>query len=127
MTRKIVCLCGSTKFKGAFEEANKRETLNGTIVLTVGWFGHCESISISPEEKTKLDELHLDKLKLADEALFLNVGGYLGESSLRELAFCIANDIHFRFIEPENLSEETIKVLSSKVSLFKSKDLEGLI
>jgi hypothetical protein len=30
-----------------------------------------------------LDELHLRKIDLAQEALFLNVGGYLGESSRR--------------------------------------------
>ena len=37
--RTIVCLCGSTRLKEAFEEANRRETLGGKIVLSVGLFG----------------------------------------------------------------------------------------
>jgi hypothetical protein len=34
--RKIVCLCGSTRFSKEFQEANLRETLDGNIVLTIG-------------------------------------------------------------------------------------------
>ncbi len=44
--RKIVCLCGSTKFKEAFEKANREETSNGNIVLTVAMFGHLEGLDI---------------------------------------------------------------------------------
>jgi hypothetical protein len=33
---KIICLCGSTRFKDAFREANLKETLAGKIVLTIG-------------------------------------------------------------------------------------------
>ena len=87
MKRKIVCLCGSTKFKEAFEEAYKRETLKGNIVLSVGWYGHCEDTPIPEEQKEKLDELHLDKIRMADEVLFLNVNGYMGKSTCRELIF----------------------------------------
>jgi hypothetical protein len=89
MTRKIVCLCGSTRFKEAFEEANKRETLKGNIVLSVGWYGHCEDTPISPKQKVELDKLHFDKIRLADEVIFLNVNGYMGESTLRELSFAV--------------------------------------
>jgi hypothetical protein len=89
MTKKIVCLCGSTRFKEAFEEANKRETLKGNIVLSVGWYGHCEDTPISEEQKEKLDELHLDKIRMSDEVLFLNVGGYMGKSTCRELSFAV--------------------------------------
>jgi hypothetical protein len=105
MTRKIVCLCGSTRFKEAFEEANKRETLKGNIVLSVGWYGHCEDTPIPEEQKEKLDELHLDKIRMADEILFLNVGGYLGDSSLNELDFAWEQGKRVLFLEPENLSD----------------------
>ncbi len=37
---KIITLCGSTKFKDAFMEAQKRLTLEGNIVISVGMFGH---------------------------------------------------------------------------------------
>ena len=36
----VVTLCGSTRFKDAFYEAQKRLTLDGRIVISVGLFGH---------------------------------------------------------------------------------------
>ena len=37
---KIVTLCGSTRFKEQFIEAQKKLTLDGCIVISVGLFGH---------------------------------------------------------------------------------------
>lgn len=37
---KVITLCGSTKFKEAFIEQQKRLTLEGNIVISVGLFGH---------------------------------------------------------------------------------------
>ena len=36
----VITLCGSTRFKDAFLEAQKRLTLAGNIVISVGLFGH---------------------------------------------------------------------------------------
>ena len=101
----IVCLCGSTKFGKAFQEANLKETLNNKIVLSVGSFVHDDETfaALSPDEqaatKRRLDELHLRKLDLCDEALFLNVGDYLGESSMRELIYARQANKKVRFLE----------------------------
>ena len=83
----IVCLCGSTRFRTAFEQANRDETLQGRIVLSVGVFGHHEPNAVSEVTKRELDELHLAKVDLADEILVVNVGGYIGESTRREIAY----------------------------------------
>lgn len=42
MERKyhVVTLCGSTRFKIEFMEVQKRLTLEGNIVISVGLFGH---------------------------------------------------------------------------------------
>lgn len=37
---KVVTLCGSTRFKEQFMDAQKRLTLAGYIVISVGLFGH---------------------------------------------------------------------------------------
>ena len=37
---KIITLCGSTRFKDIFMETQKRLTLDGNIVISVGLFGH---------------------------------------------------------------------------------------
>lgn len=37
---KVITLCGSTRFKDVFMEAQKQLTLEGDIVISVGLFGH---------------------------------------------------------------------------------------
>ncbi len=37
---KVITLCGSTRFKDAFMEIQKRLTLEGNIVISVGLFEH---------------------------------------------------------------------------------------
>ena len=89
----IVCLCGSTRFYEAFQQANYRETMRGHIVLTVGFYPHSEEqahgqeVGCTDKQKQALDELHLRKIDLADEVFVLNVGGYVGESTAREIAY----------------------------------------
>lgn len=84
---RIVCLCGSTRFKQAFLDANLRETLAGRIVLSVGCFMHADSEPITPEQKQALDVLHKQKIDLADEVLILDVDGYIGDSTRSELTY----------------------------------------
>lgn len=102
----IVCLCGSTRFSTAFQEANLNETLAGKIVLSIG----CDLRSdvelfrgMSEDRlrdlKAALDELHLHKIDLADEVLILNVGGYIGQSTARELAYARRHGKRVRFLE----------------------------
>jgi hypothetical protein len=96
----IVCLCGSTRFSQAFREANLDETLAGRIVLTIGCDMKCDSsLGLGPEVKEMLDELHLRKIDLADEVFILNIEGYIGQSTMRELAYAIANGKKIRFLE----------------------------
>lgn len=100
---EIVCLCGSTRFKQAFIDANFRETMAGRIVLSVGWFGHADGAVYTPtsEEKAALDELHLRKIDLADRLLVLNVGGYVGDSTRREIEYATRTGKPTAFLEPE--------------------------
>jgi hypothetical protein len=85
---KVVCLCGSTKFKDAFLQAQFEETMQGNIVLTVGFFHHTDgTYTLSPEEKENLDWLHKRKIDLCDEILVLNVGGYIGDSTRSEIDY----------------------------------------
>lgn len=104
----VVCLCGSTRFFEAFQEANLKETLAGKIVLTIGCDTKADGDlfgAMTPEEladlKTRLDELHLRKIDLADEVLTLNVGGYIGVSTARELSYARETGKRVRFLEPE--------------------------
>ena len=96
----IVCLCGSGRFKEAFEQAEFDETLAGRIVLTIGC--NTKDVARSGElakYKPLLDELHLRKIDLSDEVLILNVDGYIGESTTRELRYALQTHKRVRFLE----------------------------
>ena len=58
---KIICLCGSTKFKEEFQRENARLTLAGNIVLGPAVFGHCDNIELNANEKAMLDDIHYIK------------------------------------------------------------------
>ena len=69
-------------------EAQKRLTLDGNIVISVGLFGHYgDDMVWSEGVKDMLDRQHLAKIDLADEIFVINVGGYIGDSTRREIAY----------------------------------------
>lgn len=107
----IVCLCGSTRFHEAFQEANREETMAGRIVLTVGFFAHSadNDKGLTDEQKTKLDELHKRKIDLADEVLVLNVDKYVGDSTRSEIAYAREHGKVIRYLVP--LTAEEIREL----------------
>lgn len=83
-------LCGSTRFKAAFDEANYRLTMAGKIVLSVGFVPsmdgrHGEGEGATPAQKIALDVIHKQKIDMSDEVFVLDVGGYIGESTRSEI------------------------------------------
>ena len=97
---KVITLCGSTRFKDAFLEAQKRLTLQGNIVISVGLFGHSGDEEVWAEgTKEMLDDIHLRKIDLADEIFVINVGGYIGESTRREIEYAEATGKIVRYLE----------------------------
>lgn len=104
---KVITLCGSTRFKDAFVEAQKRLTLEGNIVISVGLFGHAgddevwEGMSEDTLTKTKimLDDMHKRKIDMADEIFVINVGGYVGESTRSEIAYAYSAGKAVRYLE----------------------------
>ena len=108
---KIVCLCGSTRFMDAFHEAGWQLTLDGDIVLSVGVCKHAEHHTattvcvfgaevLGPDVAERLDELHLRKIDLAEWVFILNVGGYVGESTRREVDYARQQGKVVTFLEP---------------------------
>jgi hypothetical protein len=98
---KIVTLCGSTRFKEEFMEAQKRLTLAGCIVISVGLFGHSGDDEVwTPGTKQMLDDMHLRKIDLADEIYVINVDGYIGESTRREIAYATSKGKKVNYLVP---------------------------
>ncbi len=97
---KVITLCGSTKFKDAFMEAQKRLTLEGNIVISVGMFGHSGDDEVWTEgTQAMLDDMHKRKIDMADEIYVINVGGYIGESTKSEIEYARKNGKEVQFLE----------------------------
>ncbi|MBR4639448.1 MAG: hypothetical protein IKO79_02665 [Butyrivibrio sp.] len=103
----VITLCGSTRFKEEFMMAQKRLTLEGNIVISVGLFGHSgdEEVWDGMDEgtlsKTKemLDDMHKRKIDMADEIFVINVGGYIGDSTRSEIDYAIEHGKKVRYLE----------------------------
>ena len=97
---KVITLCGSTKFKEQYLEVQKRLTLEGNIVISVGLFGHSGDDEVWTEgTKSMLDDMHLRKIDMSDEIFVINVGGYIGESTQREIAYAKSTGKSVNYLE----------------------------
>ena len=99
---KVITLCGSTRFKNEFEEVQKRLTLEGNIVISVGLFSHAEE---NGEEwadngiKEMLDDIHKKKIDMSDEIFVINKNGYIGKSTKSEIEYAKAKGKYINYLE----------------------------
>jgi len=99
---KVITLCGSTKFRDEFIAAQKKLTLEGNIVISVGLFGHSGDDEVwSEETKIMLDDMHKRKINMADEIFVINVGGYIGESTKSEIEYAIKSNKAVKYLFPD--------------------------
>ena len=88
---KVITLCGSTKFKDDFLREQKRLSLQGNIVISVGLFGHSGDGEVWAEGvKEMLDDMHKRKIDMADEIFVINKGGYVGTSTRSEIEYALS-------------------------------------
>lgn len=103
----VVTLCGSRWLKNEFMEAQKRLTLEGNIVMSVGLFGHSGDQEVRENRdkgsvaKTKemLDDMHKSKIDMADSIYVINVVGYIGESTQSEIEYAINHEKTVFYLE----------------------------
>lgn len=104
---KIITLCGSVKFWDEYRKWNAILTLRGYVVLSCGLSlksGYEDILKGYPspldEIKQNLDYIHLRKIDLSDGIFVLNVGGYVGESTKREIAYAESTGKTVEYLEP---------------------------
>ncbi|MDR6172754.1 hypothetical protein QE364_001464 [Nocardioides zeae] len=93
---EIVCICGSARFADEMRRTNRDLTLAGSIVLAPAEVDG----PVDAEQKALLDELHLQKVDLADRVVVVNPGGYVGDSTRREIARARSTGTPVTFTHP---------------------------
>ena len=128
----VVCICGSTKFfERHYIERWKMERTGEFICLAINYIpgSFAEQIGLQGHDhfgeqlglKELLDELHLRKIDLSEEVFVVNVGGYVGESTQREIAYAIWQGKAVRFLEPaagEAMLSERAHAIGAQVATF---------
>jgi hypothetical protein len=101
----IVCISGSTRFVdrmavAAWEFEKRGEIALGCHLLPA-WYG-AEAHHQAEKEGVaeSMDKLHLRKIDLADRLFVVNVDGYIGESTRREIAYATSLGKPVSYLEP---------------------------
>ena len=99
---KIITLCGSSRFAGHMAvmawEFEKKGCLTFGLHLLPD--DYCQQKGYTPDEEGRIhhigeqegvedimDALHFKKIEMADSIYVINVGGYIGSSTKREIAY----------------------------------------
>ena len=110
MTPKVTTICGSTRFADQHAIARwEMEQTGEYICLMINYLpaGYGESIGLKHADhfgeqlglKELLDELHFRKIDISDEVYVVNVDGYFGDSTQREIAYAIFRGLPVRFLD----------------------------
>lgn len=101
----IVCICGSTRFRDEIAVARAHLTLLGEIVVGPEVLVRSDPAYIDlhdSEQKVMLDELHLRKIDMADYVYVVNPGGYIGDSTRREIEYTLRNGKPVQYLDAPN-------------------------
>lgn len=81
---KIVTICGSMKFKDKMMEIAKELEINNRYVVIQCVYSNDK---FSEKEQQILSELHYDKIEISDAIYVINVNGYIGSSTSKEIEY----------------------------------------
>lgn len=132
----VVTLCGSTRFKNEFMQVQKELTLKGNIVISVGLFGHAGDMEVWEDQdedsitKTKimLDDMHKEKIRMAESIYVVNPGGYIGSSTWSEICYAKMLQKRIESLCPidEWVIEEKVKARIQKAEILAWEQLDGI-
>ncbi len=103
---RVITLCGSTKFKRQFEQVNAYLTLKGNIVISLAFFEQSEGIELTTEQAELLGDLHFKKIDLSDEIFVIDVEGYIGSSTKKEIEYAERTGKTVRYYSKTNVPEK---------------------
>lgn len=95
---EIIAVCGSVKFKEEMLEYRDDQMSNGKWILLPENMD-IDIQMIDKRVKRQMDRLHLRKIDCADKVLVWNRGGYIGESTQKEIKYARTHNKDVEFIE----------------------------
>ena len=87
------------RFREELERLETELTLAGHVVLAPVSLAAGTGTDLTEEQRARLGRVHLQKVAMADEVLVVNVAGYVGESTRREIDHARSRGIAVRYLE----------------------------
>ena len=95
---KVVTICGSMKFeKEMLKVAGKLEKEGSFSVIQPVYFDKNEKLS--DDDLKKLADAHFKKIDISDAIFVVNVGGYVGSSTRKEIEYARQHGKEVLFLE----------------------------
>jgi hypothetical protein len=72
------------------------------VVISVGLFGHADGeyeTVLTDEVKGMLDDMHLQKIDMAEAIYVINRNGYIGSSTAREITYAKTQGKEIQYME----------------------------
>ena len=97
--RKVITICGSSRFKDKILEVYKELTLQGNIVFVDAIFVHADGVMLDNIDKIEIDKIHKDKILISDAIYVVNVNNYIGESTKSEIEYAKEHNKEIIYLE----------------------------
>ena len=104
---KIVTICGSMKFKDKMMEVAKDLVINNKYIVLQCIYSNDK---FSESEQQILADLHYNKIEISDAIYVINVKGYIGSSTSKEIEYAkkLGKEIMYLEVLIEKLKQEDL-------------------
>lgn len=101
MVSKVVTICGSMKFtEHMIRVALDLELVNGYVVLQCAY--NFDERIISDDDFATLGKIHVKKIDMSDAIYVMNIDGYIGESTRKEIEYALSTGKEVIYHESSN-------------------------
>lgn len=94
---RVITLCGSAKFKHQFELVNAFLTRQGNIVISPFFLEQSDRLDVTQEQAECLNQLPFQKIDISDELFVVDVGGYIGNRTRKQIEYAEKNGKVIRY------------------------------
>jgi len=117
---KVVVCCGSSRFVEIMSvccwllERDEGAIAMGLHLLP-GWYPNCPADHLAEHEgvASKMDELHLRKIDLADEIFVVNWEQYIGNSTFNEISYAAKTNKPVRYFLRDPIGTAVLKMIAA--------------
>ena len=97
---KVITICGSLRFLDEIKFHSARLELEGNCVLSIVYLMKEDKDDYTPEELQLLNKLHNQRIEMSDAIFVVNVDGYIGSGTQKEIEYARKLNKEIIYLEP---------------------------